>query len=367
MRIGMICPYSLTIPGGVQAQVLGLARELRHRGHAVRILAPCDGPPPDPCVTPLGSSVPFAANGSVAPLALDWPSAVRTVRALKAENFDVVHVHEPLAPGPSVITLLNGPAPVVATFHRAGASRTYALLGPVLARLLRTRIDRWIAVSRDAAATAAALGGDFLILFNGVDVERFANATRLETTPGRQAVFFLGRHEERKGLSVLLEAFSAMPDSVDLWVAGTGPQTEELQRQWADDSRISWLGRVSDAEAASRVKSADAFCIPSLHGESFGIVLLEGMAAGTPVVASDIPGYRNVGTPELDAIMPPPGDPVALRAALNRVLSEPLLAERLRGAGRRRAGAFSMTELAGRYETLYRQLVEARERPSRRS
>ncbi len=360
MRVGMICPYSLSIPGGVQAQVLGLARELRERGHAVRVLAPCDGPPPEPGVTPLGASVPFAANGSVAPLAVDWPSAVRTVRALNAERFDVVHVHEPLAPGPSVITLLASSAPVVATFHRAGASRTYRYLGPVLGRLMRSRIDRWVAVSRDAASTAAALGGDFLILFNGVDVERFAQAPRMERPPGRRAIFFLGRHEERKGLMVLLRAFQLLPANVDLWVAGTGPQTDELKAQYANDSRISWLGRVSDAEAATRVKSADAFCIPSLHGESFGIVLLEGMAAGTPVVASDIPGYRNVGTPELDALMPPPGDPDALAAALQRVLDDSLLAERLRGAGRRRASAFSMGELAGRYETMYRQLVAQR-------
>ena len=125
LRIGLVCPYSLSIPGGVQAQVLGLARELRRQGHEARVLGPCDGPPPASFVTPLGDSLPTAANGSIAPLAPDAAAALRTIRALNDEQFDVLHVHEPLTPGPSMTTLMVHPAPIVGTFHAAGRSSSY--------------------------------------------------------------------------------------------------------------------------------------------------------------------------------------------------------------------------------------------------
>src|SRR5262245_10438316 len=167
----MVCPYSLSIPGGVQAQVLGLARHLRRVGHEVRVLAPCDGPPPEPFVTPLGDSLPTAANGSVAPLAPDPAAALRTLRALRDEKFDVVHVHEPLAPGPSLTTVTLHVAPTVGTFHAAGRSTSYRMLAPLLRRLLE-RIDVRVVVSKDALALVQThLGddGDYTVLFNGVE------------------------------------------------------------------------------------------------------------------------------------------------------------------------------------------------------
>src|SRR3954447_27015169 len=165
----MVCPYSLTIPGGVQMQVVGLARELRSQGLAVQVLAPCDGPPPDAAVTPLGNSVPFATNGSVAPIAPDPCAAVHTIRTLRNEDFDVVHIHEPLVPGPSLTALLFSDRPIVGTFHRAGASTAYALLRPVVRRI-STRITRRVAVSEDARRTAYdGIGGDYTVLFNGID------------------------------------------------------------------------------------------------------------------------------------------------------------------------------------------------------
>ena len=227
MRIGMISPYSLTVPGGVQGQILGLARALRAAGESVRVLAPCDGPPPEPFVTPLGNCIPTGANGSVAPIAPDPAAQLRTIRALRDEDFDLLHLHEPMAPGPAMTALLLKPAPIVATFHRAGASVGYDTLRPLFARGAR-RIDRRFAVSEDAKALAyEALGGSWEIVFNGVDVAEFRDG------PVRKAegptILFVARHEERKGLVVLLDAMAHLDASVRLWVAGTGPETARLQ------------------------------------------------------------------------------------------------------------------------------------------
>jgi len=354
LRIGIVCPYSLTVPGGVQAQVLGLARSLRLAGHPTRVLAPCDGPPPDAGVTPLGNSIPAAANGSVAPLAPDLPAQLRFIRSLRDENFDVLHLHEPLVPGPTMTAVVLKHAPLVGTFHAAGTSASYRYLGPIVRRLA-DRIDVKVAVSPDAKALAAeALGGDFTLLFNGIEVERFAKADPVPTEG--PTVFFLGRHEPRKGLAVLLEALSLLPPEVQLWVAGDGPETEALGVQHAGDPRISWLGRISDDEKASRLRSADVFCAPSLRGESFGVVLLEAMAASTAIVASDLPGYRNVARPDREAVLVPPGDAGALADALRRVLGSVSLRAELVASGDLRAADFSMHNLAARYVELYQTL-----------
>ncbi|MDP9071814.1 MAG: glycosyltransferase family 4 protein [Actinomycetota bacterium] len=358
MRIGLVCPYSLTHPGGVQGQVLAQARALRALGHHARVLAPCDGAPPDGGVTALGNSVPLAANGSVAPLAPDPACALRTIRALRDEDFDVVHLHEPLCPGPTLTSLIFSDRPLIGTFHRAGRSAAYAVLRPAVARLAR-RLDRRCTVSEDARDTAArALGGEYEVLFNGIDVERFAKATPWPTAG--PTVFFIGRHEPRKGLDVLIRAMSRLPGETRLWVAGEGPQTAELRARAKDDPRVEWLGRIGDGEAASRMRGADVLCAPSLHGESFGVVLLEAMAAETPIVASDLPGYRNVALPGRHGVLVAPGDPEALAAALRRVLTDPALVEELVGAGEARAAEFSIDRLTARYVQLYEAAVAGR-------
>ena len=182
LRVGLVCPYSLSIPGGVQAQVLGLARELRRGGHEVRVLGPCDGPPPEPFVTPLGDSLPTAANGSVAPLAPDPSAVMRTLRVLRDEAFDVIHVHEPLAPGPSITTVTLHMAPTVGTFHAAGRSSSYRVLAPVLRRLLG-RIDHKVVVSKDALALVQGhLGGEYEVLFNGVETAEISGYSGVQPT-----------------------------------------------------------------------------------------------------------------------------------------------------------------------------------------
>ena len=358
MRIGLVCPYSLTLPGGVQGQVLALARSLRVLGHEVRVLGPCDGPPPDAGVTPLGNSIPTAANGSMAPLAPDPSAQLRTIRALRDERFDVVHLHEPLAPGVTQTALLFKSQPLVGTFHAAGESASYRWLNPVV-RWLVAKLDLRCAVSADAMAMAReAVGGEYELVFNGVELEPWAKAEpwpRAEPT-----IFFLGRHEPRKGLAVLLEAMGEMPAGVRLWVGSDGPETETLRRQVAGDPRIEWLGRLSDREKLERMRAADVFCAPSLHGESFGVVLIEAMAASTAVVASDLPGYANVARAGRDAILVPPGDAAALAAALRHVLDDPAFAARLVAAGEERAAEFSMERLAETYVELYERVATRR-------
>jgi phosphatidylinositol alpha-mannosyltransferase len=320
------------------------------------VLGPCDGPPPEPFVTPLGNSLPTAANGSIAPLAPDASAALRTIRALRDEQFDVLHVHEPLAPGPPMTTTVVRGAPLVATFHAAGVSSSYRVFKPLLARLLRN-IDVKVVVSKDALALVQSHlgGGDYRLLFNGVDIATIAAARPVEAVA--PTIFFCGRHEERKGLAVLLEAFGKLPGDARLWIASDGPDGPALRARYSDDDRISWLGRINDAEKFARLRGASVFCAPSLHGESFGVVLIEAMAAGTAVVASGLDGYRNVATDGVDALLVEPGDATALASALARVLTDRALANRLRTNGTDRAEDFSMSKLADEYVAIYRELI----------
>ncbi len=361
LRVAMICPYSLSIPGGVQAQVMGLSRELRKMGIEVRVLAPCDGPPPATFVTPLGNSLPTSANGSMAPLAPDPSCSLRTMRALGDEQFDVLHLHEPFIPGPTQTAMLLHPAPVIATFHAAGESPSYKYL-KVSIKPAAANIAHAVAVSKDAAELVRRyIGGDYEILYNGVELDAYRNATAHPTTG--PTIFFCGRHEERKGLDVLLAAVQELGPEVRVWVGSTGPDSARLQAQYANDPRVEWLGRLTDADKMARLRGADVFCAPSLHGESFGVVLIEAMAAETAIVASGLDGYRNVATDGVDALLVEPGDVSALAVALKRALYEPGLSDTLQRAGSRRAQDFSMTALAQRYAEHYTRL--ATNRPKR--
>jgi phosphatidylinositol alpha-mannosyltransferase len=355
MRIGIVSPYSLTLPGGVQGQILGLARVLRAKGYETRVLGPCDGPPPDAGVTPLGNSLPTAANGSMAPIAPDPAAQLRTIRALRDEQFDIVHVHEPLAPGPTMTAMLFKTAPLLGTFHAAGGSLAYEWLRPGVRKLVQ-RLDIRCAVSEDARAMAAdALGGTYHVVFNGIEIERVAAAVPAPTDA--PTVFFIGRHEPRKGLDVLLAALPELPRNLRIWVAGDGPDTRLLQARVAGDPRVEWLGRISEEDKLSRMRAADVFCAPSLRGESFGIVLLEAMAAGAALVASDLPGYANVARGGQDALLVPPGDASALAKSIRLVLTSPDVRAALVASGHERAEHFSMWRLADRYLTYYAEAM----------
>ena len=361
MRIGVICPYSISVPGGVQEQALGLARALRAKGHSARVLAPSDGPPPDGWVTPLGNSIPTAVNGSVAPIAPDPSAQLRFIRAVRDEGFDVLHLHEPMVPGACQTAGLLKPVPLVGTFHAAGNTASYRVLTPAL-KWLAGRLDVRAAVSEEAEALAIEhLGGTYERLYNGIEVARFAD---VDPWPAdRPIVLFLGRHEPRKGLGVLLAALPSLPADVSVWIASDGPDTERLKVLHAGDPRIEWLGRLSDEEKRRRLRAADVFCAPSLHGESFGVVLLEAMAAGCAIVASDLSGYRLVARPDLDGLLVPPGDPGALADAIGRVLADPIRRAELVESGRARAETFSMDGLADRYIELYERVSTAAPQP----
>jgi phosphatidylinositol alpha-mannosyltransferase len=281
------------------------------------------------------------------------PAALRTIRALNDEAFDVLHVHEPLVPGPSLTAVLMKLAPVVATFHSAGESAAYRAFNRQLTRIA-SRIDIRVAVSKDAVELARRyIGGEYEVLFNGIELETFAGPE----LPREKAIFFIGRHEPRKGLGVLLEAMAHLPSDVRLWVASDGPETAELRAAHGGDDRIEWLGRISDAEKIRRLRSARAFCAPSLRGESFGIVLLEAMASAVPVVASRIDGYTNVATHDHDAVLVEPQNPRALAEAIARVLADPRLSSRLVAAGSETAKRYSMDSLADNYVEIYRRAL----------
>ncbi|HXA30870.1 MAG TPA: glycosyltransferase family 4 protein [Acidimicrobiales bacterium] len=389
LRVALVCPYSLSRPGGVQGQVVGLARALDARGHQPTVFAPLDDPGDAPSGIDLvvsGHSVSLPANGSVAPVSVSPLAVGRALRALRAGHFDVVHVHEPFSPGlPYGLLVAKDIPPEVATFHRSGGSLFYTALRPLTTTLARRRFALRCAVSEAARETAhAAVGGDYVVLFNGVEVDRYANAEPWPTT-GPTALF-LGRHEERKGLQVLLDAFTQLARdpltgdqlagdqlagdqtagrtaavSPTLWVAGDGPDTESLRRRYPDSPAIHWLGLLSEEEKLRRLAGADVLCAPSLGGESFGMVLLEAMAAGTPVIASDIPGYRDAAGGRARLVRP--GDAPALADALRAVLGPVDEAEahrrrQARADGTARAREWSMDRLAEHYESLYRGVTQ---------
>jgi phosphatidylinositol alpha-mannosyltransferase len=368
MRIAMLSPYALTRPGGVQGQVIGLARALRASGHDVTVAAPADADRLFPESAGehyvIGRPTELHSNGSVAPVAFGPAPAARAERFVRTGGFDVAHLHEPLAPMAAYGLVLTAPLPMVGTYHRAGVSRWVPMLRP-LADLVGRRMQVRVAVSDAARETAEhSSGGDFEVLFNGVDMDRFESATPAcdEHDPPRPTVLFLGRHEQRKGLGVLLDAFAMVERPAVLWVAGDGPESEVQRRRYPESERVRWLGVVSDEEAAARLAGADVLCAPSLHGESFGMVVLEGLAAGCTVVASDIEGYRKAAAGY--ATLVPPGDKRALARALGVALADALegsgtAAPEARKAALEHARAWSMESLAERYVGLYERAIEA--------
>ena len=360
MRVGMICPYSLGLWGGVQSQVLGLARTLRREGVDVQVLAPCDGLPPEPWVTPLGNSMPYAQNGSLAPVAPDPAAQLRVLRAIWDDRFDLLHLHEPLAPGPTLTSIVVKPVPLIGTFHASGEIAVYRYLRPLLQRLTG-RLGLRVAVSAEAASMVQRhLGATCEVLFNGVETARFAGTPDRpahKRASGRPAALFLARHEPRKGLSVFLEAGAHLPADVELWVGGSGPETARLRSLYGADTRIQWLGDLDEEEKAQRMLDADVFCVPSLGGESFGVVLLEAMAAGTPVAASDLEAYRLTSRDGVDARLFRTGNARQLAASILELIENgPAVADMV-ASGSQRAGEFSMDRLALAYLERYERLV----------
>ena len=369
MRIALVCPYAWDAPGGVRSHVRELAERLRAGGDDVLVLTPGKGPAPEPWVAVVGSPVTVGYNASNVPLD-PRPWSRRDIGArLRAFGPDVIHIHEPFAPSTSLWALLEARAPVVATFHSsADRSRLFDAAAPIIRRLAR-RITVRIAVS-EAARTfvGSRVPGHFDVIPNGVDVDRFAHAEPARLASGK-TLLFVGRLEERKGFPVAVEAFRRLamsrPD-VQLVVAGDGKERAAADRLPAEiRRRVLLLGSVSNERLPGYHAAADVYLGPALGGESFGIVLVEAMAAGLPVVASRIRGYTEVVRNGVDGLLVPPGDPGAMAAAASRVLDDPVLAARLSQAGRERAAGFEWSIVAAAIRERYKRAIDVGSPPLR--
>ena len=363
MKIAMVSPYDLTVPGGVQSHVAHLAAALTDLGDEVVLLGP--GSAPGHLGVGRGVRVPF--NGSVAPIALGPGVARRTVATLRDVAPDVVHVHEPLVPWVGLAAARSEVAPVVATFHAwSSTHRAYRLVRPIGRRVF-DQLAAPLAVSAAAASYhAEALGVStraFTVIPNGVDVGRFRGIAPLEGVhdADRPTLLFVGRLEQRKGLEPLIRAFTLLkaerPD-LRLLVVGDGPERQRCQELLPTRLRadVVFLGRVADEDLPGCYAAADLYVSPALGGESFGIVLLEAMAAGRAVVASDLPGYRSVVTDGVEGRLVPPGDPSALATAIGALLDNPSLRDAMAVQGRRAVEAYDWPVVAGRLREVYRVL-----------
>ncbi|WP_392542193.1 glycosyltransferase family 4 protein [Oryzobacter telluris] len=368
MRIGMVCPYAWDVPGGVQFHVRDLAEHFIAQGHDVQVLAPADDDLPlPPYLTSCGRAVPVRYNGSVARLTFGPVTSARVTRWLEAGDFDVLHLHEPVTPSASVMALWASTEPVVATFHTSTPrSRALHAAHPLL-RPSMEKIRGRIAVSEDARETVRRhLRGEAFIIPNGVHVERFSSAAVSPAwagTPERPTLAFLGRVDEpRKGLAVALRALPAVLDrypGARLLVAGPGDPSDLLKD--ADPraaAATEVLGAVSEPDKAALLRSVDAYVAPHLGGESFGIVLVEAMAAGAPVVASDLSAFAAVLDGGRTGVLFETGSEAALAAALTGVLDDPERRAELTAAGHQRARVFDWDVVADRVMAVYETVIE---------
>ncbi len=377
MRIALVSPYSWSYQGGVNRHVEALAEEFLGRGHHVRVLAPVDPPDrisralhrapaeareiPDYLV-PMGRTAGFGANGAVSNLA-PFPAGgvVAPRRELRQGSYDVVHIHEPVVPLVGWNAALGTRAPAVGTFHsystKALPNHIASALG---ARRVFNRLSARIAVSEAAAWTGRRwFGGSYEIVPNGVDVTAAPQGPKPPSDELR--LVFVGRPEERKGLPVLLTAFEALVEHVPSRLTVIGAGREDVLRYLADPETLRWIdvrGRVSGGDLWAALHEADMLCAPSLSGESFGMVLTEAFAAGTPAIASAIAGYSDVVTDGVDGVLVPPGDPQRLAEELQRAHHEPERLAAMGAAARQSAQRYAWPRVADRVSQVYERAIE---------
>ncbi|TDC70449.1 glycosyltransferase family 1 protein [Actinomadura sp. GC306] len=367
MRIGIVCPYTWDVPGGVQQHIGDLAEALTALGHHVSVITPADDDAElPPYVVSAGRAVPVPYNGSVARLAFGFLSAGRVRRWINDGAFDVLHVHEPAAPSLGLLACWAADGPIVGTFHASyEKSRVVSVTAPILQSALE-KITGRIAVSEAARTTLVEhLGGDAVLIPNGVATERYAMADPLPGWPGRGApaggvapetadggaLGFLGRMDEpRKGLHVLLRAFEILGrrrPGLRLLLAGPGDADDVVSRVSPDlRDRVVVLGMVSEEDKVRAYHSVDVFVAPNLGGESFGIVLAEAMAAGAPILASDIEAFDRVLRGGRAGALFPVGDHEALAAAAGELLDDPARRKQLSAEARAAVRAYDWSSVA---------------------
>ena len=366
MRVGLVCPYSWAIPGGVQAHVRDLAEALIDLGHEVSLLTPADEDTPlPPYAVSAGRALPVRYNGSVARLQFGPVSAARARRWLREGRFDVLHLHEPSTLSLSLTVLMLARGPIVATWHSSMTrSRTLSALSGPLQPFLE-KISGRIAVSAAARRLQVEhLGGDAVEIPNGVAVDHYATAEPLPGYPRPGTVGFLGRYDEpRKGMPVLLDGLARLaPDRPELrlLIAGRGDADgllSELPPVLA--GRVELMGQVSEADKARMLRSIDVYCAPNLGGESFGIILLEAMAAGAPIVASDLDPFRRVLDDGRAGTLFRTGDPAALAKALAGLLDDPARRQRLVEIGAEVVAGYDWPVVAKQIVAVYETVVAA--------
>jgi phosphatidylinositol alpha-mannosyltransferase len=373
VRIALVSPYSWTYPGGVTRHIDALAAELRRGGHDARILSPYDpddarsrrrhrGARPESRALPedfvsLGRTLGFPANGAVSNLAVGQ-EALLALRAELRCAYDVVHVHEPVAPLVCWDALATARAPLVGTFHTYSVNAiTNGIAGLLGARRRMNRLHARIAVSEAAAWTARRFfGGRYRIVPNGVELPpAVPGGPRAAGEPLR--ILFVGQAVERKGLPILLRAFEALREHVPAELTLVGASHDEVAHMMLDDRRVTVLGKVSDAEKLAQLQRAHVLCAPSLHGESFGMVLTEAFAAGVPAVAADIPGYRDVARHGQDSLLVAPGEPLALAEALRELALDEPRRRAMADTAAERARRFAWSRVAGEVVEAYEQAI----------
>jgi phosphatidyl-myo-inositol alpha-mannosyltransferase len=361
LRVGLVCPYTWDVPGGVQAHVRDLAETLLGLGHHVSVLTPADDESelPDYAVG-AGRAVPVRYNGSVARLQFGPVSAARVRRWLRDGHFDVLHVHEPIAPSVSLLACMLARGPIVATFHTSNQrSRSLAAAQGMLQPFLE-KIHGRIAVSAAARQVQVEhLGGDAVEIPNGVRIDHFAGAAPLRGYPrAGGTVGFIGRYSEpRKGLSVLLDALDRLaPSRPGLRLVIAGPGDEDELRETLPRglrARVDFLGQVSEEDKARMLASVDVYCAPNLGGESFGVILLEAMATGTAIAASDLEPFRRVLDGGHAGQLFGTGDPGGCAAALADLLDSPERRAALAAAGSEVVRAYDWPVVAAQIVRVY--------------
>jgi phosphatidylinositol alpha-mannosyltransferase len=362
MKIGLVTPYVYPLPGGVNQHVRHLYENLRLRGHDVRILSSSHGlqRASQGDVIRLGKGFSMPSNGSVGTITVS-PRYLSQVRAmLEREQFDVLHFHEPFVPFLSLVVLRLSTSVNVATFHAYGGFSPAYEIGSRIMGSYAERLHGRIAVSAAARHFIDRFfPGDYRVIPNGVDIGRFSRAVPIarwrDDVPN---ILFVGRFEPRKGLLDLLKAFRVLRKAdvpCRLLIVGGGPQEREARRYVMTRGLggVEFLGRVSDEERDALFKTADVYCSPATGRESFGIVLLEAMAAGTAIVCSDIHGYKGVVRRGREALLVPPGDPRALAAALQELLADPDRRAAMAASGMERAEQFGWERITAKVEDYY--------------